>query len=277
MRLSLVPVAILLLFAFTLLPQPNLSQQATQAPSPFVPPAPQPPVRDPQALAILEASIKAMGGTPPSDSTATGTVTQAAGQQSQEGTILVQTRGTDQSLEEITLPNSTTTTVYSRLIAAQTTNSNSQAALTGQVAVVSQTSFFPLPLLAAAVNNPDFSLQYIGLESVNGTSAEHIRIWNTFNSRPQGTGLVTPSTRDIWINPASNLPEKIAYSQQTSNPQVPPILVEVDLANYANSNGFAYPRGIAKSLNGTPWLTISIQSVAFNTGLSDSTFPVICN
>ena len=275
MRKSLLAAASVFLFAFPLFSRQSPSQPA---PSPhFTNPAPQPPVRDAEAVAIVEASIKAMGGTPPSDSTATGSITQAVGQESQEGTILIQTRGTDQSLEQITVPDSTTTIVYSRLIAAQTTGSNPEQALSGQVAVVSQTSFFPLPLLTSAINSPDFSLRYIGVESLNGASAEHIRIWNTFTSRPQATGLVTPSTRDIWINPASNLPEKITYSQQTSSPQVPPVLVEVDLGNYAATNGFAYPRAITKSLNGTPWLTISIQSVAFNTGLSDSTFPVICN
>ena len=88
MRYRLFAAGSLLLLAFPLFSQQNSTQQALppsmSPPSPqFTPPAPQPPVRDPQAVTILEASIKAMGNTPPSDSTATGAVSQAVGQQSQ--------------------------------------------------------------------------------------------------------------------------------------------------------------------------------------------------
>ena len=52
------------------------------------------------------------------------------------------------------------------------------------------------------------------------------------------------------------------------------VAVDVFYSNYQNSSGILYPSNIRKSLNGTPWATITIQSIAFNTGLTDSDFPV---
>ena len=39
-------------------------------------------------------------------------------------------------------------------------------------------------------------------------------------------------------------------------------------------SGVLDPFKIEKSLNGTPWTTITIQNVAFQTGLSDNNFPI---
>jgi hypothetical protein len=161
-------------------------------------------------------------------------------------------------------------------MAAQTIGSTQQS-LSGQMAVTAQTPFFPLPLLVGAQNNPDFSFQYVALETLNGAPAHHLRMWNTFASRPYSQTLSQFSVRDIWIDTASSLPRKITYTQQTAGGYSPQFFVEVDLSNYQSVNGIAYPHQITKSVNGTPLLTISIQSVSFNTGLSAANFPINCN
>jgi hypothetical protein len=57
----------------------------------------QPPVRDPQAFALLQAAAAALARMPPGDSMATGSVTLAAGSTTDQGTIRVLTKGTSQT------------------------------------------------------------------------------------------------------------------------------------------------------------------------------------
>src|SRR2546429_7725110 len=58
------------------------------------------PQRDPQAVALLQASVASMGILP-ADSVATGTLTISAGSSIETGKIRILTRGTDQTSEEI--------------------------------------------------------------------------------------------------------------------------------------------------------------------------------
>jgi hypothetical protein len=67
---------------------------------------------------------------------------------------------------------------------------------------------------------------------------------------------------------------KISYSRRAGGQGVPSFPVEVSFSNYIRVNGVLYPFQINKSFNGTPWETITIQSVAFNTGLTAAQFPV---
>lgn len=239
-------------------------------------PPPATPVRDAQAAAILGASISAMsvGGSLPSDSTATGAVTETIGSESQEGTIQILTRGTGESLEEISLPDLSQTTIYSYSMAGQTTGSGAQQQLSGQLAMTSQTVLYPLPLLVGAMNNPDVSLEYVGQETINGALTNHIRIWNTFASKTYLQPLASFSIRDMWVDASTGLPARISFTQQAAGGRAFKTLVEIDYSNYQQTGGLAYPKTIQKSLNGTLWLTISIQSVAFNTGLQDSQFQI---
>jgi hypothetical protein len=185
-------------FAFSLLFVAS-TVQAQQSPAPVVP------TRDTQAVAVLQATIKALGGSAPSDSTATGTVTETVGSESQDGTIQVLTRGTGESLEAITLPDLSQTTVYSYSLAGQTTGSAPQEALSGELTATSQTALYPLPLFMEVMNDPDSSLQYVGQETVNGAVTNHIRMWDTFASRPSMRGLSSFSTRDVWMHQAAFL------------------------------------------------------------------------
>jgi len=115
---------------------------------------------------------------------------------------------------------------------------------------------------------------YVGPETLNGASVQHIQVWNTFASKPHLQQLAAFSVKDIWFDTSSGLPVKIAYSRRAGGGSVPGIPVEVFFSNYTNVSGVLYPFQINKSYNGTPWQTITIQSVSFNTGLTDAQFQV---
>ncbi|HEV2299670.1 MAG TPA: hypothetical protein VGR72_14280 [Candidatus Acidoferrales bacterium] len=252
------PLALLaIIFAFVSLPIGG--QQAT--------------TKDPLAISLLQKSVAAMAIVAPTDSSATGSINIVEGSSNETGTIQILTLGTNQTAENITLPNTQRSVVYSNGLAKEVDGTLSTNAVM-ELSVADLCSDFPLPLLMDALNNSDEVFQYIGQETLSGESVQHVRIWNSFASNPRLQRIAPFSAKDIWLDSVSILPVKIAYNRRAGGGAVPSIPVEVFFSNYTNVNGVQYPFQINKSYNGTPWQTITIQSVAFNTGLTSSSFQV---
>jgi hypothetical protein len=207
----------------------------------------------------------------PSDSSASGTVTLVEGSTTESGSIQILTLGTNQTAETLNLQGGQRAVVYSNGNAKETYG-NQSVIPPMELSVTDQCVDFPLPLVLLALNNPDESLQYVGGETVNGSSARHVRLWNTFASKPSLQALASFSTTDYWFDSTSGLLLKIAYSRRPGGGSAPSFPVEVTFSNYTNVNGVLYPFQINKSFNGTPWQTITIQSVSFNTGLTAAQF-----
>ncbi|MGH9554495.1 MAG: hypothetical protein ACRD2Y_01615 [Terriglobales bacterium] len=229
--------------------------------------------RDPQAVSVIAQGVQAMGGSPPSDSVAEGTVELVAGSKNEAGRVRVRTRGLEQSAEQITTTDQDRELIYSGQRASEKQEGTAKR-VSMERAASSQASCFPLVLLAAALNNPNAAFEYVGTEAVEGAPVHHVLIWNTFASTPELTHLAEFSRKDLWLDAASGLPMKLAYEQRQAGGAADRIRVEVFFADYRSVGGVLYPFLIRKSLNGTPWATIRIQSVALNTGLSDSDFAV---
>jgi len=231
-----------------------------------------PPPHDPQALTVLKQAIANMGGSAPGDSTASGTISTTAGGSTENGAIVVLTRGTDQTSEQIQTADGSTS-VYSQGSASQVQGGKVKP-LPLERAVTAQSADFPLPLFVGMLNDSDSAYVYVGLETLNGTSAHHVQLWNSFVSTPKLSALAAFSVRDIWINASSSLPVRISYADHFGEGSSGSVAFDVTLSNYATFSGIQYPLSIQKSVNGTPWATIKINSVVFNTGLTDANFPV---
>jgi hypothetical protein len=257
MRVSTIVASLFLIF----------SQSSSQQIAPVV-------QRDPQAVALLQTSVSAMGGAVPADSVATGSVTMVAGSQTSIGTIRILTRGTNQSSEQITLPQSTYSVTYSAGLADESINSAAPASIPFERTVTSQSVCFPLPFLAAALGNPDESIQYVALETVGQQSLQHLHIQNTFASQPDFQQFAGFATFDLWLDANTGLPDRISFIRRNGSGATPRIPMDAYFSAYKSTSGVAYPTQINLSLNGTPWTTITINSVAFNTGLTDSNFSV---
>lgn len=231
------------------------------------------PTRDPQAVALIQKAIAAMGSVP-TDSTATGTVTITAGGSSQTGQIEVLTRGVAQSLERLTTPSITSEFVFSGGLASAS-NGKTRKASSLEWSQTAQSAIFPLPLLVGALQNPDTAFTYIGQENIDGASTFHVQFWDSFASNPQRQWLASLPKKDLWISAGTALPLRISYTQQDGRgPTVPMQRIDTTYEKYQSIGGVMYPLVITKTLNGSPWLTITITQLTFNTGLSDSNFPL---
>ena len=213
-----------------------------------------------------------MGGVLPADSSVSGVVTINAGAEIQEGTITIFTRGSSQTMEQLTGVADAKTVIFSNGLAAETDSLGEKKMYSLELASSTQSAVFPLPLISAILSFTDSAYEYVAFENINGIGCHHVRTWRTFSSKPDFAYLAPFSMRDIWINTATNLPEKIAYALRPGSGATSSTSVEVFYSKYQQIAGIKYPFAISQCLNGTPWMTISISSASFNTGLSDSTF-----
>jgi hypothetical protein len=231
------------------------------------------PASDPQAVAVVQAAITAMGGNAPTDSTATGTVTVIAGSSTDQGTVRILTRGTNQTSEQIQTSQTQITEVFSEGQASQTVGSTF-VPLSGNRAATTQSRDFPLPFFTALISNPDESLQFVGIEAGGTSGLAHIMAVDTFASQLGLQVLSDFTTTDIWIDAQSGLPTKIAWIQRDGGGASPRSRRETLLSSYKNFGGVLYPTRIQQYFNGTLWIEITIQAVTLNNGLSDTDFPV---
>ena len=230
------------------------------------------PQRDPQAVALLQKSVSVMG-VPPSDSSATGSVTTVAGSLTQQGTVTILTRGSTQTSIQFQILENPWTVVFAsgqanKIETTQTTVYPLERAAS------SQCLYFPLPYISGILNNADYSVQYIGQETLGSSTTNHVVVQNTFNSTPTYKFLSPFTAADIWIDAASGLPVKIGMVRREGGGSTPKIPFSVVYSNYQTVSGVRYPFTIQEYWTETLWATTNIQSVAFSTGLTDSSFPV---
>jgi hypothetical protein len=228
--------------------------------------------RDPQAVAMLQKSIAAMG-TVPSDSTASGNVTLVAGGQTLQGTLELLTRSTNQTSMTVQAGTRNWSVIYSNG-EANLSQAGTSTSLPLEAVMSSQSCYFPLPFLNAILSNSDYSITDIGPETLSGSNVTHIQVQNTFASNPLFQSLSGLTTTDIWINSTTFLPQQISFVRRSAGGSTPGISVAVSFANYQTLGGTLYPYQIQEALNGTPWATFNIQSVVLSTGLTDANFPV---
>jgi hypothetical protein len=118
------------------------------------------------------------------------------------------------------------------------------------------------------------SLQYVGLETLNQQSVQHIRVQNSFASQPDFRQFADFAVFEVWLDTATGLPSRTSFVRRDGGASAPRIPVDTYFTAYQTISSIFYPSQISVSLNGTPWATITISSVSFNTGLTDSSFPV---
>lgn len=258
---------LLFLVAFSLLSICLSAQEATSTSS-------APAARDPQGVSLLQQAIAAMTPTPPADTTATGTVTITAGSETTKGAVKIMTRGSSETSIQFQTPDSTWSIIYANG-QANRVESNGATVLPLELAASSRCLYLPQPFLSDLLNNQDISIRLIGQESLGLAPVNHIRAQNTFNSTPTNQFLSEFTVADIWLDAASALPIKISMTRRYGGGSSPRIPISVVYSNYQTISGMRYPFTIREYWTETLWATTTIQSVTFNSGLTDASFPIV--
>ncbi|MGA2981878.1 MAG: hypothetical protein ABSD76_19965 [Terriglobales bacterium] len=236
-----------------------------------------PPVSDPQALSLVSQSMTALtGGTSMSDVTLRGAAKWIVASSSETANATLRAKGTKESRFDMTLgvgPRS------------EIRNDNSSTSL-GEVlasdgtvhpwsignCLTNASWFFPQLSVLGATGDPTLIFVYVGLESRNGVSVQHIQSYRYTSMSAATTRLL--STMDIYLDATSFLPTAFAFNTTPIRGAAQNIGVEADFSNYKSVNGIQVPFRIQRYVAGNLGFDLSVMSVQFNSGLSDSLFAI---
>jgi hypothetical protein len=277
-RFSLLLVGLLLLSV-----SPPVGAQAA-LPSAATQSAPQ---IDPAAVPLIQKALLALGGAPVTDVTLTGTATRTAGSYVETGSITLKALGANQSRLDLAVVGGTWTEV--RGINSQGAPQGSWTSLDGKThpaaghnILTDAVWFFPALSALDHAASPQLGVTYVGTETRDGATVQHLHFASPDPSLPPDASLpphFSPrvaelTTMDVYLDPASSLPVAVTFNMHPDNNALIDIPVEVDFSNYQAVNGVQVPFRIQKSLNGTLFYDITIQSASVNSGLTATEFAV---
>jgi hypothetical protein len=186
------------------------------------------PASNPQAVAYATQSIAAMtGSTPISDVTLTGTVTWNAG--SDTGTATLRALGTGESRMDLALSSGTRTEIRDAQTGAPIGRWVNPNKVSGAFALQNcQTDavwFFPA--LGSLALGPNVVLSYLGQESRNGATVQHIQsyVYQAGQTSPAGVSPTQLSTMDFYLDATTLYPVAITFNTHPDNNAATSLLV----------------------------------------------------
>jgi len=241
----------------------------------------QPPPSDPQAIALATQAIAALtNGVAVSDVTMDGDATWIAGSDKETGPTTLLAKGTGESRVDLKLSGGTRTEVRNDTAGSpqgeSTASDGTVEAWSQHNCWINASWFFPALSILAATSDPSMILTYVGLESRDTGSVQHIRAYRYVPSKRAGTVALTTSlsTEDIYLDSTSLLPVAFSFNTHPDDDMATNILVEIDFFAYQSSNGVQVPMRVQKLINGGLALDIAVTSAAVNAGLSDAPFAI---
>ncbi len=238
----------------------------------------QPPASDPRAVSFASQSIAALtGGQAISDVTLTGSATWSGGSTPETGTATLLASGTGESRMSLALPTGTRTEIRdSSTGVAQgqwIAESGKSGLFAPQNCATDAVWFFPA--LGSLAAGPNIVLTYIGQETRNGATVQHIESY-TYQANPSG---VNPSpqqlsTIDFYLDATTLLPVAITFNAHPDSNAYANLPVEIDFYDYQVLNGVMVPTHIQRSLQGNVLVDMTISGASFNTGLPLSDFAI---
>ncbi len=217
------------------------------------------------------------GGQVIHDVTLTGTVTWGtAGTDTDTGTATLRALGSGKSRIDLELTSGMRTEIRddsTGVAQGKWVNPDGKSGMyAGQNTMTDPVWFFPA--LGSLVPQSNVVLSYIGLETRNGETVQHLRS-NAYQPSPSLAPSPTPqqlTTMDFYLDAGGSLPVAIAFNEHPDNDANINLPVEIDFSNYQTISGAQVPMHIRKVANGATLLNITLTGAVFNSGLSLSEF-----
>jgi hypothetical protein len=250
------------LFGIFFLTLPTYAQQ------PSTPSSPPAPVRDAQAIAVLQSAVAAMGGARAAaaiqDFTVQGNEQYVTDPGPTPATFTWQNSGAEFSYT-VQNSNGTYTALSGHGIPAQLKHGN-WIPLPPYVSRAELAFHNPIFVLYAELQSLNYSFQYVGPGSVEGNAAIHIRASDNSDAIGQ---LVTP--QEWYFDPVTFLPMRVEYKAPDERNAQGSTPVSEEFSNYQAASGFVIPYQIKIQI-GPSLLMANVSSAIVNSGLPASTF-----
>lgn len=237
------------------------------------------PSQDQQATALMTRAVSALtGGSPTRDITLTGTATWIAGSDTETGPATLTAMPTGQSRTSLHLTSGPRSEVRSLASDGSATGAWSGPDRTTHSVVdhnlwTPSVWFFPEFILASPGPNPTVAAAYVGQETRNGLSVQHLTLAQQVASTPDAAAHIARLSRvELYLDSTSSLPVAIVFAihpDKDSNIDIP---VEVDFSNYQTFGSAMVPLHVQRLVQNSLVLDLQLQSAALNTGLTPSAF-----
>jgi len=240
-----------------------------------------PTASDARALDLASRSMLAMtGGVKIADVTLQAQVTSFTGAQPENATGRFVAKGTSESRIDIALSKGP------RAVIRNDTGAFPQGAATdakGNLVPsalhncwVTPSWFFPALSYLAQTNDPTLILTYIGPETRNGLSVEHLRILRYLsNQSTRATGWIEKfSATDVYLSSASLLPVAFTFNAHPDGDAGTDTATDIEFADYQIVDGVQMPLHIQRIVERRLVLDVVVNSAVFGSGVSDALFPV---
>jgi hypothetical protein len=238
-----------------------------------------PPASDPQALAYAAQSIAAIvGNVSISDVTLTGNVAWTAGSDSETGTATLLASGTGESRMNLVLPSGTRTEIRDASTGASLGQWINQNGTSGPFAPQNcwTDAVWFFPVLGSLAAGSNVVLSYIGPETWNGQSVQHIQSY-VYEQYPYSGPSPSPqqlTTMDFYLNATTLVPVAVTFNAHPDTNAGTNISLEVDFSNYQVISGVLVPTHIQRYRQNTLEIDLTVTSASFNTGISLSNFSI---
>jgi hypothetical protein len=235
------------------------------------------PVRDPQGVAVLTQSLNAVGGAAVigsiEDFTGTGTITFYWAGSQDPAAVTARGMGIFNFRVDAALPTGTRTWAVSNysgvLIAPDGSRANS--AFYNLVTAGSMT--LPYVRIAAALSDQSTSITYVGSVSLNGRQAYQVHLVEQTNATPSLLRIMPDlGAYDLYIDSTSFLVTELTETVRSESNFTQSYPHEIDFTNYQKVGGIQAPFAIAERIGGQETWSITLNTIAFNGGLTAAIF-----
>jgi hypothetical protein len=233
------------------------------------------PARDPQALALIASSLKALtGGVSVNDVAMQATASYVAGSDEESGTATLTALGNQQSLVQLNLSGGARQEIRNGPAGAWSGPDGTAHSMAIHNCWTDASWFFPVLTLEAVATDPQTAVSYLGTDTTKGKPLLHLQVTRV----PAGqsadvTALILRlGTMDIYFDPQSLLPVVLDFNTHPDADLNTNIPVEIQFGNFQNSNGALVPFHIQKFLQRTLLLDLTVSSVLANSGVPQSAF-----
>ncbi|HTV55917.1 MAG TPA: hypothetical protein VMI06_13520 [Terriglobia bacterium] len=232
------------------------------------------------ALSYAAKAVAAMVGTNViTDATVVATVnTWMAGSTSDSGTATLKVEGYGESRIDTALATSGSLSEIRDASAGypqgEFINAGKGTIYSQQICFTDADWFYPLYSAMTVAPNNGVILSYVGLETLNGASVQHLQSYNynpSLDSASQ-SNLQTESTTDYYLDATTFLP--VAEHFNTFSSRNVAIPIQVLFLSYSTVNGVTSPQHVQKYVNGTLQFDFTVTSITFNSGIPLSTFSI---
>lgn len=225
---------------------------------------------DPQAASILASSFKVMGGANLAGILSTQSTAQVTFPDGTTATATLLTQGNQQFRVETDGSDGTSVFVLNPKYAASQGASGTIDRMSPLSVPPAAMTQIPLLTIMSQLSAPGMKITYVGQETANGTTVDHIRMQRPLDPKIGLGSYGAPF--DIYIDVKSMLPVQITFPQRAPSNLRVIARMTVQYSNYKAASGILIPYTVRYSVGKTLIKQEAITQFAVNVAASNSDF-----